>query len=285
VSALSTLMKNPVAQGSYRKLLESGFVPRRAFAHYFMNTAGIRSRVHLQNYYSMFFPDDLTPVDARVWLYDSRGSLLAHRTFSIPAFGQLYLEIRDIAGEDLDSEGMIVVDVVPPKATKHNLKTLPNIQALTVQTPFWVSYRDDDDNYMYVHSIEVYRGRVFGAVWPVNQMLARAPQAREPWESWRLLDVNLLDELQVVVMNHSATTGTTRVKVISPDGGELWSHEVTLNSRESRRVEVPTEKIEEWRKAGTHESVRVALSSILSDNGKPYVLLRYGDGPLSMHHG
>ncbi len=285
MSVLSSLSRNSVAQSGYRRLLESGFVPRRPFAHYFMNTAGIRSRVHLQNYYSMFFPDDLTSVDARVWLYDSQGALIAYRTFSIPAFGQLYLEIEDIAGDNVDSEGMIVVDVVPPKATRHNLKTLPNIQALTVQTPFWVSYRDADDNYMYVHSIEVYRGRVFGAVWPVNQLMAHAAQSRAPWESWRLLDVNLLDELYVIVMNHSATPGSTEVRVISQTGVELWSEEVSLKSRESRRVIVPTEKIIEWRRAGDHESVRVALSTVLSDNGKPYVLMRYGGGPLSMHHG
>lgn len=285
MSVLSSLSRNRVAQTGYRRLLESGFVPRRAFAHYFMNTAGIRSRVHLQNYYSMFFPDDLTPVDARVWLYNSQGSLLAHRTFSIPAFGQLYLEMEDIAGENLDSEGMIVVDVLPPKATRHKLKTLPNIQALTVQTPFWVSYRDADDNYMYVHSIEVYRGRVFGAVWPLNQVMAHATQARAPWESWRLLDVNLLDELHVIVMNHSATPGTTEVRVISQAGDVLWSEKVSLKTRESRRVSVPQDKINEWRQAGEHDSVRVSLSTILSDNGKPYVLMRYGGGPLSMHHG
>jgi hypothetical protein len=138
---------------------------------------------------------------------------------------------------------------------------------------------------MYVHSIEVYRGRVFGAVWPLNQVMAHATQARAPWESWRLLDVNLLDELHVIVMNHSGTSGTTEVRVISQTGIELWSEEVTLKTRESRRVSVPQDKINEWRRAGEHESVRVGMSPVLSDNGKPYVLMRYGGGPLSMHHG
>jgi hypothetical protein len=115
--------------------------------------------------------------------------------------------------------------------------------------------------------------------------MAHATQARAPWESWRLLDVNLLDELHVIVMNHSATPGTTEVRVISQAGDVLWSEKVSLKTRESRRVSVPQDKINEWRQAGEHDSVRVSLSTILSDNGKPYVLMRYGGGPLSMHHG
>ncbi len=285
MSLLSSLAKNPLAQRGYNGILESGFIPRRAFAHYFMNTAGLRSRVHLQNYYSMFFPDELTPVTARVWLCNSDGKIVAHKSFEMPAFGQLYLEIEDIAGYDMDVEGMVMVDVLPPKAVKSKLKTIPNLSALNIQTPFWVSYRDSADNYMYVHSIESYRGKIFGAMWPINQMLAHAPQARAPWESWRLLDVNLLDELMVVVMNHAAAPGDTVVKVISEKGDELWRQDVHLTTRQSRRVIVPAEMIAQWKKDGVYETVRVALDPILSDNGKPYVLMRYAGGPLSMHHG
>src|SRR5690606_34319953 len=94
--------------------------------------------------------------------------------FEIPAFGQLYLEIDDIAGRDLDTEGMIVVDIEPPALLRHRLKTIPNFEQLNVQTPFWVSFRDNQDNYMYVHSIEMLRSKVWGAVWPVNQIMATA---------------------------------------------------------------------------------------------------------------
>ena len=31
--------------------------------------------------------------------------------------------------------------------------------------------------------------------------------------------------------------------------------------------------------------LRIGLDPLLTANGKPYVLMRYGDGPLSIHHG
>jgi hypothetical protein len=286
VSLLETLAKNPATQSAYNAVLSAGFVPRRAFAHYFMNTGGIRSRVHLQNYYSTFFPHALTEATARVWLCDATGRVIAHKQFAIPPFGQLYLEIEDIVGHPLDSEGMIFIDVVPPKSLRKELKTIPALRQLTVQTPFWVSFRDDSDNYMYVHSIESYRGKVFGAMWPVGPLMAHVQPERAAWESWRLLDVELLDELQVVVMNHSHLPGSTSVQVIDGETDEVkWSQQVELTTRASRRVVVPPEKIAEWKASARPGTVRVGLDPVLTGNGKPYVIMRYGGGPWSLHHG
>jgi hypothetical protein len=282
---LSTLSKVPLAQRAYDKVLSSGFVPRRAFAHYFMNTEGIRSRVHLQNFYSTFFPETLTEATAHVWLCGKDGKVIATKSFTVPPFGQLYLEVKDIVGHDLDMEGMIYVDFEPPAVIRKQLKTVPNIQQLTVQTPFWVSYRDQNDNYMYVHSIESYRGKVFGAIWPLNRMMSTVTPERHPWQSWRLLDVALLDELQVVVINHSHAIGTSTVSVVGDGGERLWSEEVTLDTRQSRRVVVPESEIQAWKERSDLTNVRIAVDPLFTGNGKPYVIMRYGGGPWSLHHG
>lgn len=285
MSVLSTLSQNSVVRGAYDKVLSSGFVPRRAFAHYFMNTEGIRSRAHLQNFYSTFFPLTLTDATAHVSLFNKDGSLLAKKDFTVPPFGQLYLEVADIVGHDVDMEGMIYIDFEPPAVIRKQLKTIPAIQQLTVQTPFWVSYRDPDDNYMYVHSIESFRGKVWGAVWPLQQLMAKVAPDRPTWQSWRLLDVALLDELQVVVMNHSHVPGTTTVSIVDDQGATKWSQEVTLTSRQVARVKVPEAEILKWKAEVDPGTVRIALDPILTGNGKPYVIMRYGGGPWSLHHG
>ena len=79
-------------------------------------------------------------------------------------------------------EGMIYIDFKPPAVIRKQLKTIPDLRRLSVGTPFWVSYHDDHDNYMYVHSIEQYRGKVFGAIWPVHQLKASAGRVREAVE-------------------------------------------------------------------------------------------------------
>jgi len=284
LSALSTLAKVGVAQRAYGAVLSSGFVPRRAFAHYFMNKDGLHSRAHLQNFYSTFFPLSLTEATARVWLCDESGAIIAKKSFTVPPFGQLYLGVEDIVGYDMQMEGMIFIDFQPPAVIRKQLKTIPNLQQLTVQTPFWVSYRDDNDNYMYVHSIESYRGKVWGAVWPMSRIMARVAPERAAWRSWRLLDVDLLEELQVVVMNHSHAPGATTVSVVDAEGETLWSERVELGTRGSARLVVPEAEIARW-KADKRGNVRVALDPVLTGNGKPYVIMRYGGGPLSLHHG
>lgn len=55
MTLMSTLSKNKVIRSSYEGVLEAGYIPRRAFAHFFINDAGLKSQIHLQNYYSFFF--------------------------------------------------------------------------------------------------------------------------------------------------------------------------------------------------------------------------------------
>lgn len=285
MSIMSTLSQSKVVRASYESVLEAGFIPRRAFAHFFINDAGIKSQIHLQNYYSFFFPDTLTSATATVWLHDRFGKQIAKKSFDVAPFGQLYLGIEDILGEDIPMEGMVYVDLKPPRVIRKQMKTLPNVLGAEANTPFWVSYRDTNENYMYVHSIESYRGKVFGAVWPLSTLMAKAQPQRSEWSSWRLLDVNLLDELQVVVMNHSHLPGTTTLRVFDQDNSQIWSTELVLQPREANRIQIPEEVIASWKSLDNVSEVRIGLSQVMTSNGKPYVLMRYGGGPLSMHHG
>jgi hypothetical protein len=282
---MSTLAKNPLIRSSYEGVLGAGFIPRRAFAHFFINDSGLKSQIHLQNYYSFFFPDSLTAATATVWLHDHSGKQIAKKSFEVAPFGQLYLGIEDILGKDIPMEGMVYVDLKPPRIIRKQMKTLPNLLGVEANTPFWVSFRDENENYMYVHSIESYRGKVFGAMWPLNKVMEKAPPQRDEWSSWRLLDVNLLDEFQIVVMNHSRVQGNTTLKVFDQGNNVVWSKEIKLEPRESNRVRIPSEEISRWKELRDVSEVRIGLTALMTSNGKPYVMMRYGGGPLSLHHG
>jgi hypothetical protein len=285
---LSTVI-SATAEGSLRILrgmfIEKGYVPRYAFAHFFLDADGIRSRLHIQNYYSLFFPDVPRTAEATVWLHSSNGRLLAKKVFKIPPFGQLYLELEDLLGKRIDNEGMIYVDLAPPRDVRSLVGKLPRIEDLVAQTPFWVSYRDENENYMYVHSIETFKGRVFGSLWPLSLILSRSRFKREAWKSWRLLDPRLLEELEIVVMNHGHKTGSGTVQIFDESSNELWRETFSLASRQSSRIAVPKAKLDAWRLNEKIENIRVGVDSLLTPNGKPYVVMRYGTGPKSIHHG
>lgn len=227
--------------------IEREYVPRFAFAHFFLDADGIRSRLHIQNYYSFFFPDVPRTAEATVWLHSSNGRLLAKKLFNIPPFGQLYVELEDLLGRRIENEGMIYVDLAPPRDVRPLVGRLLRVEDLVSQTPFWVSYRDENENYMYVHSIDTFKGRVFGALWPLSLIFTRSRFNREAWKSWRLLDPRLLEELEIVVMNHGHKTGSGSIQIFDGHSNELWRDSFSLVSRQSSRIAVPRAKLDEWR--------------------------------------
>ena len=62
-------------------------------------------------------------------------------------------------------------------------------------------------------------------------------------------------------------------------------HETTRDFEPGQlhRVRIPGDEIAA--SAGSARLGRIGMSPLLTDNGKPYVIMRYGDGPLSIHHG
>jgi hypothetical protein len=129
---------------------------------------------------------------------------------------------------------------------------------------------------------------VFGTAKPVEWLLARGGVPRgERWRSWRLLDREGLSELQIVVINHSPSTGQTRAGVYSGDDRTtLFERELVLGPHQLERVKIDRAEVTSWAERGSNVShLRIGLDPLLTGNGKPYVLMRYDDGPLSIHHG
>jgi hypothetical protein len=284
MSAIAELKKR-VYSGVYQRAVSAGRVPRRSYAHYFLEDEGIRSRIHLQNFYSTFWPEAEEPATAHVRAFTDRGTLITERDVRLPRFGSMFLEVSDLIGNAEATQGMVAVDLEPPASVSDRFCDLPSPDTVHINTPFWMAYRDADENYMYVHSIDTMGGDVFGTTAPLRWQLARAPVQRLPWRSWRLLDVDLLDEIQVVAMNHGQDGGTTEVGIFSQEGRTLWSQSVDLAPRQLQRVRVPAETIRAWRSDHAVSLVRIGLEPLLTANGKPYVMMRYGGGPLSLHHG
>jgi hypothetical protein len=266
-------------------LRKLGYFPRYPFAHFFLHDGEITSTLHIHNFYSVFFPDIKTSTIGRVWLHDSNGNLIRHKRFEIPPFGQVYLSAKDLLDPGDKIEGMVYVDLKPTKKIRARLRRFPNSRTMVSQTPFWVSYVDADQNYMYVHSIDTYKGKILGSLWPRSQRKPKKTSTTESWKSWRILDLSLLSELEVIVMNHSSREGRCNIQIWSDDDSKLWEFPVTMKTRETKRVSVPQSLISELSESQVTRNIRVGIDGLLTPNGKPYVLMRYGVGPRSLHHG
>ena len=280
-------LRERIVTAAHQRAVSAGKVPRRSYAHYFIEADGLHSRLHLQNYYSTFWPGVDESAVAHVTAFGSDGTRLGTTDVELPRFGSLFLEARDLLerlGADA-SEGLVAVDLEPPAGVRGRLSDLPSPDTALINTPFWMAYYDATENYMYVHSIEMLGGEVHGTTVPLTWHLKRAAVQRESWRSWRLLDVELLDEIQVVAVNHGTIAGDTTVGIYDAAGGALWEQELHLVPREVRRVRVPEQEIAAWRSKGRTDQVRIGLDPLLTTNGKPYVIMRYGGGPLSLHHG
>ena len=274
-------LRERVVNATHERAVRRGKVPRTSYAHYFIETEGLHSRLHLQNFYSTFWPDVEEPATAYVRAFGAQGEALGSTQRELPRFGSMFLEACDLLerlGADA-TEGLVAVDLKPPEAVRGRFADLPAPDRVHINTPFWMAYYDATENYMYVHSIEMLAGEVRGTTAPLRWHLNRAPAQRESWRSWRLLDVELLDEVQIVAVNHGTQAGETTVGIYAADGRTLWERRVELTPRQVERVHVPAQEIARWRKHGLAEHVRIGLDPLLTTNGKPYVIMRYGGGP------
>jgi hypothetical protein len=233
----------------------------------------------------VFFPDIKSNAIVRVWLHDPKGNLICRKQFKIPPFGQIYLSAKDLINTDDKISGMVYVDLQPSREIRARLRKLPDSRSMVSQTPFWVSYVDADENYMYVHSIDTYKGRILGYLWPRSQRKAKKATIASSWKSWRILELSLLSELEVIVMNHSSEKGECVVQLWSDDDTQLWNFPLTMKTRETKRVKVPQSLISDLSESQVTRNIRVGIEGLLTPNGKPYVLMRYGMGPRSLHHG
>jgi hypothetical protein len=279
-------LRERVVGATHERAVRHGKVPRTSYAHYFIEDEGLHSRLHLQNFYSTFWPDVDAPATAHIRAFGSRGARLGATSIEVPRFGSIFLEARDLL-ERIGArapEGLVAADLEPPAGVSSRFADLPAPEAVHINTPFWMAYYDADENYMYVHSIEMLAGEVHGTTAPLRWHLNRARPQRTSWRSWRLLDVELLDELQVVAVNHGRVPGDTTVGVYGADDVALWERHLSLAARQTERVRVPADEIATWRRRGANQ-VRIGLDPLLTTNGKPYVIMRYGGGPLSLHHG
>lgn len=277
------------AQTVRRRSALSGRPPRYAYTHYFIESEGLHSRIHLQNFWSTFWPQVREPAVAHIQVFDDQGRPQGSSERVLPPFGSLFFEVADLLSE-LGSdarEGSVAIDLEPAAAVRSQFHDLPDADQVEVKTPFWMAYYDGNENFMYVHSIDTLGGEVFGAPRVLRWSMTRSVPSGESWRSWRLLDASRLSDLQIVCMNMSPETRSTVVGVYSPDDSVTFYREAQeLGPRAVRRVRVPREEIREWpaRHPGV-EHVRIGLDPLMTGNGKPYVIMRYADGPPSLHHG
>jgi len=288
VSAATTIRAR-AAHGVMSRAARSGRAPRRAFVHYFIEADGLHSRIHLQNFYSTFWPEVSEEAVAHILVHDEEGRPQGSVRRAIPPFGCLFLEISELLAE-LDShasEGTVAIDLEPPAGVRDRFGDLPSTEEAEVRTPFWMAYYDSTEDYMYVHSIDMLGGEIFGAPRLLRWSMTRQVAQGERWRSWRLLEAERLSELQIVCINHSPEPRSTVVGVYSPDASiPLYECSVELGPRALRRVRVPDEELAAW--GVRHPEIRhlrIGVDPLLTPNGKPYVIMRYAAGPPSLHHG
>jgi hypothetical protein len=267
----------------------AGRPPRYAYQHYFIESDGLHSRVHLQNFWSTFWPQVDEPAVAHVQLFGADGVRLGRLDRPVGRFSSLFLEVRDLLAElgtDAD-EGTVAIDLEPPAGVRREFGDVPKPEAVEVKTPFWMAYYDAGENYMYVHSIEQLHGESYGAPSLLTRSMDRHVPEGETWRSWRLLEVEDLSALQIVAINHAPTPRATTVGVYPANQGDaLFETHLEFAPRQLHRVRVPEQALADWRgRVSEVPLARVGLDPLLTGNGKPYVLMRYGDGPLSLHHG
>jgi hypothetical protein len=286
---MSTL-KERIVTTVRERATRAGKPPRKAYQHYFIEDNGLHSRIHLQNFYSTFWPEIDASATAHIRVYGADGRLIGTTQREVSRFGCAFIEARELLDEfgSDEREGTVAIDLEPVDEVRERFDELPRPEVVEINTPYWMAYYDDGENYMYVHSIEKLNGEIFGTTKPVAWQVNRATASVETkgWRSWRLLESEGLTELQVVAINHRPSSGSTTVGVYTPDDQPVVERRLEFAPRQLHRVRFGSDDLAEGLgRLGGPRHLRIGLDPLLTGNGKPYVLMRYDNGPLSLHHG
>lgn len=263
----------------------SARLPRRGYAHCFIEEHGVHSRLHLHHFYSLFLPDVREPVTARIQVYDAAGKRLGAVARTLQPFTSLTLPVADVLSELRSTAGLgtVAVDIDPADSYAQKLVEVgpPNAMA---QSPFWMGYYDDRGSVAYIHSIDQYYGAVFG----IGRLAGLAYRARWQrgggWTSKRLIETEGMRSADAYLVNHSPSAGRTTLRWLTyPEGIVLSERTATVAAHGATRVSVTADDVS--RAGNGAGSVRLEVDELLTGNGKPYVMVRYRDGPFSLHHG
>ncbi|MBJ7596046.1 MAG: hypothetical protein JF886_14540 [Candidatus Dormibacteraeota bacterium] len=262
-----------------------GRLPRRAYAHCFIEEDGVHSRLHLHHFYSMFLPDVTEPVDAHVRVFDAGGRVLGDVSRQLAPFTSLTLPVAGVLAElgSTATLGTVAVDVDPGEAYAKRLVESGPDGAMT-QSPFWMGYYDAGGSVAYVHSIDQYYGEAFG-VGRLGSLTFRSRWHRGgPWTSKRLIDAQDLRRVDAYLVNHSPAAGRTTIRwVTHPDSRTVVERTASVPAHGAIRVSVAAGDL--VAAGGAVQKIRLEVDGLLTENGKPYVMVRYGEGPFSLHHG
>ncbi len=266
-------------------LVSNGLALRRPYGHYYLESDIISSRLHLQNFYSFFWPDVDEKAIANVEVYNLKGIKVHTENIELNPFGQLYLEFKPICAKTNSFEGLVLVDLQPGKKIRKKFKEIPNPEKSLISSPFWMSYRDWNDNYMYVHSISSIQHKFKGSLYPINELNNISNENRPTWKSWRLIDTYQLKSVEVVLINHSNKFGETKIQIWSNSNDLIDELPIMLKPFETFRYKVSSSTFSKMEMINQNLQIRVGVDPLLSPNGKPYVILEYNNGPRSIHHG
>lgn len=180
--------------------------------------------------------------------------------------------------------GTVVLDVEP--AARHNQALIEaGPEGAMAQSPFWMGFFDDRGSVAYIHSIDQNYGDVFG----VGRVAGMAYKARwrrgGPWTSKRLIEARGLRQLDAFLVNHSPASGRTTLRWLAhPSGATVVEHSLEVAGHGVARATLTAADVE--RAGGLDgEYLHLEVDDLLTSNGKPYLMSRYGAGPFSLHHG
>jgi len=256
-----------------------GGTPRVAYMHYWTLREEADSLVTFHNYFSLLDPAARGPCHADLRLYDAAGRTLASRGLDVPARGCAQVSVRALlrtAGAPPDAlEGSVELDVLPPEDFSHERNETGSFEVSAAR--FFMIYRSPAGMMATAHCLEktaTYRGlpSPFAGLLKVH---ARRPGA---WCCKRPISARNLSEVRAVAVNYADEPRALHLALWAGAHGEIVA--------EAHRVVAPRGVLAlEYRGVRADAPFYTLHSDALpTPNGKPYLWVRYGDGPMATHH-
>jgi hypothetical protein len=256
-----------------------GVTPRVAYLHYWTVRDGADSLVSFHNYFSPLDLDSRGACHAALRIHDAEGRAVAATQIDVPSRGCAHVSVRGLVpvrdGAPEALEGSLELDVVAPADFRHE-RTGAAFEASAAR--FFMLYRSPGGVMATAHCIEkadAYRGLPS----PLGTLLSTRGRQPAAWRCKRPIATRGLREVRVVVINYADTPRPLHAVLRAGAHGPAVA--------EVRRVVPPRGVLVlEHQPEGAPLAAFYTLHSdcLPTPNGKPYLWVGYGAGPMAMHH-
>jgi hypothetical protein len=245
--------------------------------YYWVSDGNLDTVLHLQNYFSAFFPELETSTTGTISMFDQNGVALGITLFAVAHNGSTKFRVSELIGTNGVSScttfGSLEVKMAIPQPVLDRVK---DQHSLYFWDRFYIAYTNNQGQMCFVHGVDKTHIYHEGATDPVDWY---GPPGDHQWAPELPVDIDDYQKFSVVMLNRTSSPSVVTLTLLDElDESLNWT------------AEIPPKGVHrfELNKEATHPltptELRMRIEGMPTKFGRPMVFKEFRNGAFSAMH-